>query len=1478
MISLQRKALSRLLLAATLAAGLGARLAQADQTWTYTYNSNGQVTSADGPRTDVSDVTQYTYDSSGNLATVTNALGQVTTLSSYNALGLPGKVLDPNGVVTLLTYNGRGQVLTRTVQAAAGNATTTFTYNANGLLTKMALPSGKTLTYTYDAAHRLTQVQDNLGNQIDYSLDAMGDVTQTQVKDSGGNLMRTQSRVFDELGRLIKSIDALGHTTTYQYDVNGNETGSTDANGNATSRAFDALNRLISDTDAANGTTQYSYDAEDNLTGVTDPRGLTTSYSYDYAGNRTAETSPDTGTTTYTYDAAGNVTQATDARGVVTQYSYDALNRLTKVHYPANSSEDVTYTYDQTANGSDGIGRLTTVTDSTGSTQYTYDALGDITSVTSTIENQAATTQYRYDLAGRLTGMTYPSGRIVSYTRDSQDRVQQITTQANSSASVQTVISQVQYLPFGPTASFQYGNGLTRQLSHNQNYQLTAQTSSVLQRSYQYDPVGDITAITDGLNSTQDQSFQYDPLLRLTQATGVYGTLNYTYDSDGNRLSRDWVQGSDDLTDSYSYASDSNRLMSVGINDNGTSSTRTLSYDADGNLIKDQRPDRTLSFIYNQANRLQEVDQSSQTQALYQYNALGQRVIKVASNPAANRHFTYDLAGHLLAETTPDGTLLHEYIYLNDEPVAMLATDASRPPVVTATPSSATSATAGSTYQYQVQATDPGNTSLTYSLTQAPSGMSIDSSTGLITWTPDSTDVGTANLTITVTDAYDNQTQQTVQITVNPAATPTAKVVTVDTNPNSSADFHSLEAAVQANEGTLAQPLIIKASASSGVPDTTPVDITGYVTTAQNNVTIQLESGYMLDVTAPKDYFSAILIQIQDLALEGKGGKVVVHNAGHGYVNGVEFSNLKTGAQEVGENLIIRGVRTGDPGSFMGLHAADPDATYVLRNNLITGFEGAAQCYGLFVTGLAYVDNNTLVGNLGGLRNASNQSHVYNNLAYHNTGGDYTAWGGSWTDTGHNFSGDSTSPDAGYRDRIVRFVDTTQGDYRPLDSASDVINQAADLSSDPNYPFDTDALGQTRTNWDIGAFNAATFDKPNRAPILDSVTTPTLTQGNYYGQYLPAGDPDGDTLTFKLTQGPAGLTIDPATGLVQWFPATNQVGTQTVSYAVTDSNGAQTQGSFNLSVKSYTGSTTPRVVTVDTDPNSSADYHSLEAAVKANEGTLTQPLLIKATASTGIVDTTPVKVSSYVTTPHDNLTVQLDPSYTLDVTGAKTYVAALRVEIQDFSLVGHGHIVIHNSGYNYDVGVEFQSLKPGALEFVDGVVINGDSINNPGSFVGLEGTESEGTYVFRNNLVSGFHAHYQHFGIRVAGRGYIDNNTLIDNGTGLDYVSTQGRATNNLALGNTHTDYSVGPAGWTTTGHNLSGDATSPDTAYRNQSVQFENASSGDYHLATTDTAALGQGLDQSQSTVFPFSTDADAQVRTTPWSIGAYNANTTAQ
>ncbi|MFL6621624.1 MAG: DUF6531 domain-containing protein, partial [Sulfurifustis sp.] len=350
------------------------------------YTASGQLATIDGPRTDVSDVTTFTYyncttgGSCGQLQTVTDALGRVTTYDTYDAAGRLTQMTDPNGLRTNYGYDGRGRVTTITQTPSGGTARiTTYAYNAANNVTSVAFPDGITLTYTYNAAQQLTRVADNAGNRIDYTYDLKGNRTGASTYDPSATLVRQVATAYDARNH-VNQINNGGSLTQQIADAIGNLTSVTDPNANPpTQNGFDALNRLVQTLNSAGGTTTYGYDVADRLTQVTAPNNASTQYVYDDLGNLLQEISPDRGTTSYTYDAAGNVLSKTDARGIVVNYTYDALNRLTSVSYPASSSENIAYTYDSGTNCTAGIGRLCQVTDASGTTQYGYDAYGNVT-------------------------------------------------------------------------------------------------------------------------------------------------------------------------------------------------------------------------------------------------------------------------------------------------------------------------------------------------------------------------------------------------------------------------------------------------------------------------------------------------------------------------------------------------------------------------------------------------------------------------------------------------------------------------------------------------------------------------------------------------------------------------------------------------------------------------------------------------------------------------------------------------------------------------------------------------------------------------------------------------------------------------------------------------------------------------------------------------------------------------------------------
>lgn len=642
--------------------GFGATTTGTPRTWTYTYNANGLVLTANGPRTDVADTTTYTYyvdndadpGKRGNVATITNALNQVTQVTAYNGNGQPITIVDPNGLTTTLAYDSRMRLTSRTM----GSEITGYENDGVGQLTKVTLPDGSYLSYTYDAAHRLTGMQDNLGNRIAYTLDAMGNRTQEQVFDPSSNLAQTRSRVYSNLNRLFQEIGAASQTTQYSYDDQGNVTGVTDPLNHPTANAYDALNRLIQVTDPNTGVTHYAYNGLDALTSVTDPRNLVTGYTVNGLGDLTQQSSPDTGATGNTYDAAGNLLTQTDAKSQTTTYAYDALNRVTSITFQDGSKQ--TYAYDQGANG---VGRLTSITETDPASQvtdqiaYAYDQHGRVTSETRAINGVPYVTAYSYDSAGRMNGMTYPSGRTVTYTFDALGRVSEIDTTKDTQN--QVVVQAVTYQPFGGVKGYTLGNGQVYSRTIDQDGRIASYTLGNSTYGITFDAASRITGIAETGNPANANTYGYDVLDRLTSAVLPASSYGYSYDAVGNRLTKTVGANSD----TYTYSPTSNQIASITP---ASGPVRNFSFDANGSTTDDA----VNQYAYDARGRLVQATTAQGTTA-YQVNALGQRFRKTSATK--DTAFLYDIRGHLIAEMYPGGGgVKREILYLGDIPVGVV--------------------------------------------------------------------------------------------------------------------------------------------------------------------------------------------------------------------------------------------------------------------------------------------------------------------------------------------------------------------------------------------------------------------------------------------------------------------------------------------------------------------------------------------------------------------------------------------------------------------------------------------------------------------------------------------------------------------------------------------------------------------------------------------------------------------------------------
>ncbi|MDM4769257.1 RHS repeat-associated core domain-containing protein [Solimonas sp. SE-A11] len=612
-------------------------LGTATRSTTYTYHAGNQrLATINGPRTDVSDISSFAYDGQGNLIQVTNALGQITSITDHDAHGNPLRIVDANGVETLLAYDARQRLKTRTT---AGE-TTSFEYDKVGQLRKVTTPDGAWLAYTYDAAHRLTGIADPDGNRIAYTLDWAGNRTAEAVYDPSNTLRRSQARLYDGLNRLRQIQGGNGQLTQLGYDDNHNLSSTTVDGSQVTTRGYDALDRLIQVTDPGSGVTQYAYNPRDELTSVTDPRGLVTAYTLNANGDLTQLQSPDTGTSTATYDSAGNLKTRTDAKGQVVTYSYDALNRVTQAVYTGGPT--ITYSYDQ---GTYGKGRLTGISRPGASLNWTYTAQGRVASQTQVVGARTLVTSYGYDPQGRLATQILPSGKVVGYAWN-LNRLTGMAVDGNP------VASNLQQEPFGGTRQWDFANGQQVQKSFDLSGRLTAHSLGTVG----YDTADRITGLAHGSLSqlTGSKTYGYDSLDRLTGYLGASFSIGYGYDANGNRSQQSGTAGTTDYTTSLT----SNRLDSLTVG----GATQSFTYDANGSLLNDG----SHTYGYDKTGRLVSVDATA-----YAYNGLGQRVSKTVSG--SGTVYAYDEAGHLVGEyDAATGTAIQETVWMGDTPIAVV--------------------------------------------------------------------------------------------------------------------------------------------------------------------------------------------------------------------------------------------------------------------------------------------------------------------------------------------------------------------------------------------------------------------------------------------------------------------------------------------------------------------------------------------------------------------------------------------------------------------------------------------------------------------------------------------------------------------------------------------------------------------------------------------------------------------------------------
>ena len=644
------------------------------RTTTYSYvlraNRMIQTMTVDGPLAGTGDAVTYQYDTAGNLTSVTNGLGHVTTWANFNGLGRPGRMTDANGLVTNYTWDAKGRLTLARMAGPGGNRDWSTVWRPDDQPTSETDPAGNTRTYLYDSIGRLTEVREpsvvsygaNSLHRMLLTYDTRSNVTRRRLGYSATGVTFTltsdERYAFDQAGYLSRSWRRAGDETLYQYDRNGRLAGVSDALGRTTTTVYDSHGRPKTVVDALSGQAHYGYDVLGRLSSVTDPRGKATTYAYNGFGELTSQVSPDTGTTSYLYNAASHLTRITRAGSAVTNFTNDALGRrLTAVA----SGQTQTFTWDTCTNGK---GRLCGVTDPTGTLSWTYNSAGEPLTQAQTMAGSGVSFDqgYVYDAAGRLTRINHPGSVSVlyDYTRNHVTGIRAIV-----GGSTQNVATGIGYRPFGQMTGWTYGNGLVRNQLWHTSGRLTELnvkngSANVQRLAYGYNAADAINKITNHVTSSLTQDYSYDALYRLTGVTATGANQSFGYDANGNRTSHTWGGA----TDLYGTHASNNRLTAIT-----GPRAKSFTYDVRGNTLTGGGN----TYSYDPFNRMNKVVRSGTT-TNYRINALGQRVRKDQGTTATTTGYLYGPSGQVEVEYDWGATnKWTHYIRLpNGQPVALV--------------------------------------------------------------------------------------------------------------------------------------------------------------------------------------------------------------------------------------------------------------------------------------------------------------------------------------------------------------------------------------------------------------------------------------------------------------------------------------------------------------------------------------------------------------------------------------------------------------------------------------------------------------------------------------------------------------------------------------------------------------------------------------------------------------------------------------
>lgn len=344
----------------------------------------------DGSRVTIS------YDGAGHRKLLNDATGRHTW--TYDKVYRVATEAIPTVGKLTFTYDKAGQ---RTKLTDSLGQKTTYTFDNAGRLTKLKNAHGETTTFVYDNGNRRLSTKLANGTQATFAYDKAGRTLVVANKKSDASTISRFTSTYDKAGNRKTVKEATGDRVTYSYDATYQLLGERRSGAHAfrhtftydkvgnrqtwnigtdsTAYAYDEANELLTGTDAA-GTTTYTYDLDGNQHTVETPANDLTTHTWDFENRLIRVELPTTDLVTHIYNGDHQRVANVDAASVATTYVWDGNNVLTDLD--DTGSPVAEYTLEPVE-----FGNLVSLRDDLGDSHwYHFDAIGSMRELTDSSE------------------------------------------------------------------------------------------------------------------------------------------------------------------------------------------------------------------------------------------------------------------------------------------------------------------------------------------------------------------------------------------------------------------------------------------------------------------------------------------------------------------------------------------------------------------------------------------------------------------------------------------------------------------------------------------------------------------------------------------------------------------------------------------------------------------------------------------------------------------------------------------------------------------------------------------------------------------------------------------------------------------------------------------------------------------------------------------------------------------------------------